>query len=77
MSLLVFPVVLCVHVKKLTLPTRAFQKVVFVKIKIFLLICGAAKGFMKAFKAFVKPFKATQRSLKIMFCLHPGLGWEC
>ena len=67
----------CVHVKKLTLPTRAFQKVVFVKIKIFFLICGASKGFMKAFKASVKPFEATQRSLKIMFCLRPGLGWEC
>ena len=26
---------------------------------------GASKGFMKALKAFIKPFKAPQRSVKI------------
>ena len=31
---------------------------------IFTLLCGASKGFMKAFKAF-KPFEAPQRSVKI------------
>ena len=29
------------------------------------LLCGASKGFMKAFKAFIKPFEAPQRSVKI------------
>ena len=29
------------------------------------LLCGASKGFMKAFKAFIKPFEASQRSVKI------------
>ena len=32
---------------------------------IFTLLCGASKGFMKAFKAFIKPFEAPQRSVKI------------
>ena len=32
---------------------------------IFSLLCVVSKGFMKAFKAFIKPFDATQRSLKI------------
>ena len=32
---------------------------------IFTLLCGASKGFMKAFKAFIKPFEALQRSVKI------------
>ena len=32
---------------------------------IFTLLCGAAKGFMKALKAFIKPFEALQRGLKI------------
>ena len=27
--------------------------------------CGASKGFMKALKAFIKPFEAPQRSTKI------------
>ena len=31
---------------------------------IFTLLCGASKGFMKAFKAFIKPFEAPQRSVK-------------
>ena len=28
-------------------------------------LCGALKGFMKALKAFIKPFEAPQRSVKI------------
>ena len=32
---------------------------------IFILLCGASKGFMKALKAFIKPFEAPQRSVKI------------
>ena len=32
---------------------------------IFTLLGGASKGFMKALKAFIKPFEAPQRSLKI------------
>ena len=32
---------------------------------IFTLICGASKGFMKVLKAFIKPFEAPQRSVKI------------
>ena len=36
------------------------------KIKLtFILLCGAAKGFMKAFKAFIKPFEVPQRSVEI------------
>ena len=35
------------------------------EIVIFTLLCGAAKGFMKAFRAFIKPFEAPQRSVKI------------
>ena len=38
------------------------------------------KGFMKALKAFIKPFEAPQRSMKIkiltFFFLRPGLGLE-
>ena len=29
------------------------------------LLSGASKGFMKTFKAFIKPFKVAQRSVKI------------
>ena len=32
---------------------------------IFILLCGASKGFKKAFKAFIKPFEAPQRSVRI------------
>ena len=32
---------------------------------IFTLLCGASSGFMKALKAFMKLFKAPQRSVKI------------
>ena len=28
-------------------------------------LCGSSKGFMKALKAFIKPFEVPQRSLKI------------
>ena len=32
---------------------------------IFVLLCGASKGFLKAFKAFIKAFEPPQRSVKI------------
>ena len=32
---------------------------------IFILLCGASKGFMKALKVFIKPFEAPRRSMKI------------
>ena len=32
---------------------------------IFTLLCGASKGFMKVLKAFIKPFEASQKSVKI------------
>ena len=35
------------------------------EIFIFTLLCGALKGFMKTLKAFIKPFEAPQRSVKI------------
>ena len=35
------------------------------KIFIFTLLFGASKGFIKAFKVFIKPFEAPQRSVKI------------
>ena len=35
------------------------------QIFIFILLCGASKGFIKALKAFIKPFRAWQRSVKI------------
>ena len=28
-------------------------------------LCGTSKGFMKAFKAFIKPFETPQKSVKI------------
>ena len=31
----------------------------------FTLLWGTSKGFMKAFKAFIKPFKALQGNVKI------------
>ena len=39
-----------------------------IKIKLiffFTLLCGASKGLMKAFKVFIKPFKAPQRRVQI------------
>ena len=32
---------------------------------IFTLLCGPSKGFMKVLKAFIKPFEAPQKSVKI------------
>ena len=34
------------------------------KFFIFVLLCGASNGFMKALKAFIKPFEAPQRSVE-------------
>ena len=39
------------------------KKVIY--IFIFTLLYGASKGFMNAFKAFIKPFVAPQESVKI------------
>ena len=56
----------------LTLPAHSVSESC-IKIKInfnifiVTLLCGASKGFMKAFKAFIKPFEAP---------LHPGSGLE-
>ena len=36
---------------------------------IFTLLCGAPIGLMKALKAFVKPFEAPERTVKIKFIL--------
>ena len=67
----------------LILPTSCILKSIKIKINlilIFTLLCGAAKDFMKASKAFIKPVEAPQRSLKkifrLIFSLRPGLGWE-
>ena len=35
------------------------------KIFIFTLLCGPSKGFIKDFKAFIKPFEAPRRNAKI------------
>ena len=35
------------------------------QIFIFALPCGASKGFMKTFKASIKPFEAPERNVKI------------
>ena len=35
------------------------------QIFVFTLLCGASEGFMKAFQAFIKPFEAPQKSVKI------------
>ena len=46
----------------------------------FILLCGTSKGFMKALKAFIKPFAALERSakikIKLIFSLHAGKGPE-
>ena len=34
-------------------------------ISVFTFICGTSKGFINVFKAFTKPFKAPQESVKI------------
>ena len=50
----------------LTLPVPATdEEKILTKNFIFILPCGALKGFMKALKAFIKPFEAPQRSAKI------------
>ena len=53
----------------LTLPAPGISESyieIKVKLDFFLtLLCRASKGFMKVFKAFVKPFEAPQRSVKI------------
>ena len=37
-----------------------------IKLNVYLtLLCGASKGLMKGLKAFIKPFEAPQRSVKI------------
>ena len=50
--------------KLLTLPVPCILESCS-KIKINVNLCRASKGFMKAFKPFIKPFEATQRSAKI------------
>ena len=54
--------------------SRAFLKAVFeIKIKLnfyFHTSLCASKGFMKALKAFIKAFEATQRSVKIKIYLN-------
>ena len=41
------------------------QREKLISIFIFSLLCGTSKGFMKASKAFIKPFETPQRSVKI------------
>ena len=41
------------------------EKKKITSIFIFTLLCGASKGFMKALNAFVKPFKGSERIVKI------------
>ena len=49
----------------LTPPPRSMTKRENQQKDIFTLLCGATKGFMRAFKGFIKPFEASQRSVKI------------
>ena len=53
----------------LTLPapciSETYIKMKITQIFIFTRLCGASEGFMKAIKAFIKPFEAPQRSVKI------------
>ena len=51
----------------LTLPVTFISEGCFeIKIKFFFpLLGGASKGFMKAFKVFIKTFEVPQRSVKI------------
>ena len=49
------------------------------RITLFTLLCGISKGFIKAFKVFIKPFETPQRSVKIKIkiqSLRPGSGRE-
>ena len=41
------------------------EKKKLTQILILTLLCGASKGFIKAFKAFIKPYETPQRSVKI------------
>ena len=67
-----------VNKRYLTLPVRYIsESCIEIKIKLiffFTLLCGASKGFMKAFKAFKKPFEVPQ--ISVNFSLGPGLGRE-
>ena len=55
----------------LTFPQYISKSCIKMKIKFLFLyffvvpLCGAWKGFMKAFKVFLKSFEALQRSLKV------------
>ena len=42
----------------------------------FILLCAASKGFMKAFKAFIKPSEAQQRSVKIKIHVNFFFIWD-
>ena len=58
-----------VNKQTLTLAAPHFSEN-YIKMKInlsfyFRLFCGALKGFMKTFKALIKPMEAPQRSVKI------------
>ena len=53
--------------KFLTLPVLCIlESCIEAKVNFFFsLLCGASKGFMEAFKAFIKRFEAPLRSVKI------------
>ena len=67
----------CIKTYNLTLPVPIpYEDKKLTEIFILTLLCGASKGFMKALKglhktfwgtlkAFIKPFEAPQRSVKI------------
>ena len=55
-------ILLCVSILNVPIPDKVKK---LSQIFIFTLLCGASKGFMKALKAFIKPFEAPQRSVKI------------
>ena len=54
----------CVALLNLSVPITDKEKKLS-KIFVFKFLFGASKGFMKAFKAFIKPFEAPERSVKI------------
>ena len=61
----------------LTLPAPCISEgcIKITKVPIFTLLCGASKGFMKAFKVFKKPVEPSQYvKIKIIFSLRPGSG---
>ena len=64
----------------LTLPALCILGIYVKIIFIFILLCGASKGFMEDLKAFMKPFGAPQGSIKIkiwvMFLSSSGIGAE-